>query len=141
MAGCSLPVTLVQESIYDVANACDAVLTVSGTVTLQVALVGTPMAILYRMAPLTHAIGRRLVKVPHIGICNIVAEKAVCRELIQHEVTGPAIAQEIEALLGDAKYAQWMRDEFAQVRVKLGSGGALGRLAALASEMLSQHKK
>ncbi|HBG04996.1 MAG TPA: lipid-A-disaccharide synthase [Geobacter sp.] len=133
-----LEISIVSGRNHDVMVACDAAISVSGTVTMELALVGVPMVIIYRVSPLSYQIGKRVIKVPHIGICNIVAGKAVARELIQHEVTGPAIAQEVEALLGDAKYAQWMRDEFAQVRVKLGSGGALERLAALASELLSQ---
>ena len=139
--GAGLEVTIVSGRNHDVMVACDAAISVSGTVTMELALVGIPMVIIYRVSPLSYQIGKRVIKVPHIGICNIVAGKAVCRELIQHEVTGQAIAQEIEALLGNQEYAQWMREEFARVRVKLGSGGALGRLAALAAEMMTQHKE
>ncbi len=83
LAGRALPVTVIHDNIYDVANACDAVICVSGTVTLQTALVGTPMAILYQMAPLTYQIGRRLVRLPHVSLANIVAGREVVREFIQ----------------------------------------------------------
>ncbi|MBW2476940.1 MAG: lipid-A-disaccharide synthase, partial [Deltaproteobacteria bacterium] len=68
-----MPVSYIRSddaSIYDVANACDAIITVSGTVTLQIALVGTPMVIFYKLAPLSYAIGKRLIKVDHIGLAN-----------------------------------------------------------------------
>jgi lipid-A-disaccharide synthase len=99
--GSDLNVVLSEESIYDTANACDAIITVSGTVTLQIALVGTPMAILYKMAPLTYAIGRHLVKVPHVGLANIVAGQGVVREFIQEQATPEALAEEIVRILED----------------------------------------
>jgi len=135
LAGRDLPVTLVQEDIYDTAHACDAVITVSGTVTLQTALVGTPMAILYKMAPLTYAIGKRLVKVPHIGLANIVAGRGVVREFIQDQASRETIADEILHILDDADYRQGIRRGLALVREKMGEAGCSLRVARLASEM------
>jgi len=135
MAGRDLPLTMVQESIYDTANACDAVLSVSGTVTLQTALAGTPMAILYKMAPLTYAIGRRLVKVPHICLANIVAERGVVREFIQEAATPAALAEEMGRLLEDAEYALEVRRGLEQVRARMGEPGCSARVAGMASEM------
>ena len=127
--------TFVEESIYDVANACDAVLCVSGTVTLQVALVGTPLAILYKMAPLTYAIGRRLVKVPFIGLVNIVAGESVAREFIQQEASPEKLSAELLRLLRDGDYAARMREQLSRVREKMGEPGCSGRVALMASEM------
>jgi lipid-A-disaccharide synthase len=135
LAGCSLPITLVQESIYDVANACDAVLTVSGTVTLQIALVGTPMAILYRMAPLTYAIGRRLVRVPHIGLANIVAGEGVVREFVQEDATAENLAAEIVRILEEPDYEQRIRQGLSGVRERMGEPGCSARVARMASAM------
>lgn len=135
LSGSALPVTLIEESIYDVANACDAVLCVSGTVTLQVALVGTPLAILYKMAPLTYAIGRRLVKVPFIGLVNIVAGESVAREFIQHEATPENLSAELLRLLRDGDYAARMREQLSRVRERMGEPGCSGRVALMASEM------
>ena len=135
LSGSALPVTLVEESIYDVANACDAVLCVSGTVTLQVALVGTPLAILYKMAPLTYAIGRRLVKVPFIGLVNIVAGESVAREYIQQEASPEKLSAELLRLLRDGDYAARMREQLSRVREKMGEPGCSGRVALMASEM------
>lgn len=132
---CDLPLTLVQDNIYDVAAACDAVITVSGTVTLQVALVGTPMAILYKMSPLTYAIGKRLVKVPHIGLVNIVAGQGVVREFIQEQAEAPALAAEILQILDDPDYRSRIRGGLERVQQKMGEPGCSARVAAMASEM------
>lgn len=129
------PVEVVEDSIYDVANACDAVLCVSGTVTLQIALAGTPMAILYKMAPLTYEIGRRLVKVPFIGLVNIVAGEGVIKEFIQHEASAENLATELLHMLRDTEYAAGIRHNLSQVREKMGEPGCSFRVAEMASEM------
>lgn len=136
-----LEISIVSGRNHDIMVASDAAISVSGTVTMELALVGTPMVIVYRCSALTYQIGKRVVKVPHIGICNIVAGKGVVKELIQHEVTAQAMALEIGAILEDPAYAGQMRAGFAEVRVKLGSGGALGRLARVASELMATDKE
>jgi lipid-A-disaccharide synthase len=133
--GVTLNVALTEESIYDTANACDAIITVSGTVTLQIALVGTPMAILYKMAPLTYAIGKHLVKVPHIGLANIVAGQGVVREFIQDQATPGAIAEEIVRILEDNAYNRGIRDGLGQVQTRMGEQGCSARVARMASAM------
>lgn len=131
----NLPVTLVDGDIYNLINACDAVISVSGTVTLQVALVGTPLAIVYKLAPLSYAIGRRLIRVPHIGLANIVAGREVVREFIQHQATPEAIAREIETILTDPAYNRAMRDGLAGIQTRMGEGGCAGRVARMVSEL------
>ncbi len=126
---------LQQEHIYNVANACDAAITVSGTVTLQIGLVGTPMAILYKMSPLTYAIGRRLVKVPYIGLANIVAGEKVVQEFIQHEATPEKVAAEILRLLADDDYRSQVRRKLSVVREKMGEKGCSARVARMVSEL------
>jgi lipid-A-disaccharide synthase len=135
LVGRSLPITLVQDNIYDTAHACDAVITVSGTVTLQTALVGTPMVILYKMAPLTYAIGKRLVKVPHIGLANIVAGEGVVRELVQEQATAESVAEEILRILDDVDYNRRIRQGLSRVGKRMGAPGCSERVARMASEM------
>jgi len=135
LAETEVPVAVVSGRNHDVMTACDAAISVSGTVIMELALVGIPTVLIYKVSPLTYQIGKRVINVPHIGICNIVAEKRLVKELIQHEAEPVPIADEIDALLNDSGYASRMRDGFAEVRVKLGSGGALGRVARLAMEM------
>lgn len=130
-----IPVHLVRDNIYDVAGACDAVVCVSGTVTLQVALTATPMVIIYKLSPLTYLLGRLLVKVPFIGLANIVAGKRVARELIQQDASAENIAAEILPMLDDEDYARQLRKGLLEVREKLGEGGCSRKVAQLASEM------
>jgi lipid-A-disaccharide synthase len=130
-----LSIQAVQESVYDIANACDAVLTVSGTVTLQVALVGTPMTILYKMAPLTYAVGRRVVKVSHIGLVNIVAGRQIVKEFIQQEATAENLAAEILKILQDSHYNRNLREELDKVRGLMGEAGCSGRVARMAVDL------
>ncbi len=135
LAGQNLDVTLVQESIYNTAAACDAIVTVSGTVTLQIALTATPMAIVYKMNPLTFAIGKRLVKVPHIGLANIVAGREVVREFIQDQATPEAIGAEIKRILEDEFYTRTLRQGLAGIQEKMGEPGCSEKVARMASEM------
>jgi lipid-A-disaccharide synthase len=130
-----LSILLMRESVYDIAHACDAVITVSGTATLQIALVGTPMAIVYKMAPLTYAVGRRLIKMPHIGLVNIVAGKEVVKEFVQHEATAENVAKEIFNILENTEYNRVMREELSHVRSRMGEAGCSERVARMASEL------
>ena len=123
------------ESIYDVANACDAIICVSGTVTLQVALTGTPMVIIYKLSPLTYWLGRLLIRVPFIGLANIVAGKKVAREFIQEMANPENIAFEIFRLLEDQAYNKKIREAMSEVKEKLGQGGCSERVAQMASTM------
>jgi len=136
LASSAIDVKVVAGKGYDVIQVCDAIVTVSGTVTLEIALLAVPMVIIYRVSPLTYAIAKRLVRVDHIGICNIVADERVVRELLQHEATPEAIAGEIGRILNDPVYADDMRSKLALVREKLGMGGCSGRVAAIVREML-----
>ncbi len=130
-----LPIEIVEKNIYEVAAACDAVLTVSGTVTLQIALTGTPMAILYKVAPLSYQIGKRLIKIEHAGLTNIVAGKGIVREFIQDAANPVALSEEMLRLLDDADYIAAMRQELHRVQQLLGEPGCSARVARMASEM------
>ena len=135
-----LQVAVISGRNHDLMTGCDAAISVSGTVIMELALVGVPTVLIYKVSPLTYQIGKRVINVAHIGICNIIAEKRVVRELIQHEAEPGAIAAETERLLNDRRYCAKMRQELAEVRVKLGNGGALQRLARLALGMMATQK-
>jgi lipid-A-disaccharide synthase len=130
-----LSVHLTEGNIYDVARACDAVLSVSGTVTLQVALVGTPMAIMYKMPALNFAIGRRLIKAPFIGLPNIVAGREVVQEFIQDQATADNLAGEIVRVLNDKNYRQSMSQQLFEVRQEMGQAGCAQRVARMVLQM------
>jgi lipid-A-disaccharide synthase len=131
----ALNIRLVTDNIYEVAAACDAVLCVSGTVTLQVALAGTPMVVIYRAAPLTYAVGRRLVKIPFFSLVNIVAGEEVVREFLQDDANPPVLAQELKRLLEDSSSRESMRSQLAIVKNKLGGPGCSERVARIAREL------
>ncbi|MBN2645635.1 MAG: lipid-A-disaccharide synthase [Desulfuromonadaceae bacterium] len=130
-----VPVTMVDQGIYEVAATCDVVLAVSGTVTLQVALMQTPMVILYKGSPLTYAIGRRLVNIEFFGLPNIVVGRGVVRELLQDAATPEALFEEVRRILEDDHYARTMRDGLREIREKMGAPGCAGRVAHMASDL------
>jgi lipid-A-disaccharide synthase len=121
---------------YDVIQCCNAVMTTSGTATLEVALLTVPMVIVYKLAPITYWLGRLLVKTPFIGLPNIIAGKSIVKELIQHEATAENMADEIKRILSDPIYQGQMRENLSQVKQTLGQGGGSKNMAALALEML-----
>ena len=127
-----IEVTFVSDTIYGTAAACDVVLCVSGTVTLQIALVETPMVILYKAAPLTYAIGKHLVSVEHIGLPNIVAGKTIVKEFIQDEANPQTLFTEMDRILTDENYCQQMRNNLAAVKDKMGDPGCSERVAKMA---------
>lgn len=132
-------VIFVRDSIYDTAAACDVVLCVSGTVTLQIALVETPMVILYKAAPLTYAIGKHLVSVDHFGLPNIVAGKTIVREYVQDEANPQTLFNEVDKILTDDSYRQTMKDNLAQVKSKMGEPGCSTRVAQMVIELSYQN--
>lgn len=133
-----LQVTVVQDRGYEVMRACDAIATVSGTVTLEIALVGTPMVITYRVAPLTYALVKRMLKIPYVGLCNIVAGERVAPELLQADATPENISSELLHMLGDPSYSRGIRDGLSRVRGKLGGAGGSDNAAKLVIEMLAE---
>jgi lipid-A-disaccharide synthase len=122
---------------YDVMQVCDAAITVSGTVTLELAMIGVPMVIIYKVSPLTYMIGKRLIRVDHIGLCNIVAGERAVRELIQDGADPARIAEEITRIIMDVEYADGIRARLVRVRNSLGKGGSSVAVAKLATEMLA----
>jgi lipid-A-disaccharide synthase len=108
--------------------AADVALSASGTATLECAVVGVPVIVMYRLSRATHWIGRRVVKVPHFSLVNIVAGKKVVPELLQHDVNGGRIAKEVRAVVEPEAHAR-VRAELAAVRAKLGGTGASRRAA------------
>ena len=103
----------------------------SGTATVEAALLGAPMVVVYRLAPLTYLLGRRLVKVPHFAMANLIAGERVVPEVIQRELTPERVAAEVRALLDAPARREAMQAGLAEVRRKLGEPGASGRAAAV----------
>jgi lipid-A-disaccharide synthase len=91
----------------------------SGTATVEAALIGNPFVVVYRVSPLTYAIARRLVKVPHVAMANLIAGKRVVPELIQHDFTAANIVQHLNPLLPDGPARESMMMELAAIREAL----------------------
>lgn len=123
---------------YDVIQVCDAVITASGTATLEIALMGVPMAVVYRVNWLTWQIMHRLMTVDDIALVNIVAGERIVREFVQRDARAAAIAREAARLLDDPAYRARMIDALAAVRARMGTGDGPDRMAALISEMLGE---
>jgi lipid-A-disaccharide synthase len=132
-----LSVSTIQDQFYDVIQACDAIITSSGTATLEIGLLETPMVIIYKTSALTFFIAKRLVKLKHIGLVNIIRGKEVVKELLQHQAKPALIAEETLQLLNNRAYIQTMQHELSLLRPQLGSGNGARNIAKLAWDMLS----
>jgi len=137
IAGANSPeIRLVQGATYDAVAAADVAIVVSGTATLETALLGTPLIVIYSVSALTYMIGRMLISVEHIGLVNIVAGKSVAPELIQHEANPERIAAEVLKILNDAGRRKVMQEELSLLREKLGRPGAAKRVARMALTLM-----
>lgn len=120
---------LVRETDYAERARQDLVLTSSGTATLENALLGLPMVVVYKMSWPTYLLARALIRVPHIAMANILAGKRLVPELVQHQATPAAVAREALGLLGEPRRLEALRAELAALRDALGGPGAAGRAA------------
>jgi lipid-A-disaccharide synthase len=122
-------VTLIKGATYELMDHASFALVTSGTATLETALFGTPMFVVYRTSWLTYLIGRLLVQVKNIGLVNIVAGRTIMPEFIQHRASARAMIREGRRVLGDRARLDVMRNDLGRVRAQLGSAGAAKRVA------------
>ncbi|MFT3742127.1 MAG: lipid-A-disaccharide synthase [Gammaproteobacteria bacterium] len=139
LVNASLPLKIISDSKdhYNALQLCEAAIVTSGTATLEVALLGIPMVIIYKVAASTYHIVKRIIKIPYIGLCNIVAEKKVVQELIQHDANSTQIAAEIQHILTDTAYQTSMRAELNTLKNKLGDGEGAQRAARALLKLVS----
>jgi lipid-A-disaccharide synthase len=135
-----VPVTVVEGFTYDVMNLCELLITASGTATLEGAILGKPMIIIYKVSFSTYWIGRILVRVNHIGLPNLVAEKEIAPEMIQKDVHPQRIVEEAFRILRDPLVSRKMTESMGEVRQKLGEPGAAERAARIVCSMLGEAK-
>ena len=114
---------------YDLMNIADAAIAGSGTATLELALLQVPSVIIYRVVPLTYYLGKILVKIPNIGLPNIIAGRKIMPELLQNQITVENITNEALKLLKDQEVKDQALVDLEEVRQKLGNPGALERVA------------
>jgi len=133
-----LNVVLTNDLSYNVMQCCDAIIAASGTATLEIALLGVPNCITYKIAHLSYAILKRMIKIEHVGLVNIVAEKGIVKEFLQYQAKPELIAQEINQILDNSEYRENMINELHAVRDKLGKTGGVNNMAELVLEMLDK---
>jgi lipid-A-disaccharide synthase len=126
------PYPLVHAASFPVWRAADAALSKSGTSTLEAAVAGCPLVVAYRTGALNYAIARRVVRIPHIGLVNVVAGRQVAPEFIQHDLRPRRVADALEPLLrhGSAE-RETMLAGLDDVRSRLGKPGAAARVGEL----------
>lgn len=121
--------TIVRETDYETRSTMNAILTCSGTATLENTLLGIPMAVAYQMNEITYQIAKRVVTVPNIALPNILLKKTVVKEFIQREATPKAVAGAILKMMQNPKLLKDMRKQLLEVRSFLGEKGAYKRAA------------
>lgn len=136
LSGCPLKIEIVREGVYPEIKGADAVIVASGTATLETALLGTPMVVLYRVSPFTYFAGKFLVNVKCISLVNIIAGRIIVPELIQDDMDPQKIASEVSSIIEDPKRAARIRVGLEQVRARLGQAGASARAARIACGLL-----
>jgi len=129
---------LVSDAVENVLKRCRLVVVASGTVTLEAAIFGIPMIIIYKLSPVTYWLGRMLVRsrVKNFGLVNLIAGRDIAPELLQGEVSSKKIADMAFEMLNDASGLEKTRNELLGVKDVLGGPGASKRVADIALNML-----
>lgn len=128
----TMEIKVIKGSIDRVFKQSRMVIAASGTVTLEAALYGMPTVIIYKVSPLSYWIGKRLIKVKHIGIANLIANKELQPELIQDDASPQIIAHTVTAMINDPERLKQMENELVGIRDLLGGAGASDRVARIA---------
>jgi len=125
----------------DVLAISDVAITASGTATVQAALHGRPMVVVYRLSPVTYRLGRRFLRVENVAMVNLIAGRRIVPELIQDDCTADNISTEALSLLTNPQRADDMRRGLAAVRANLGGPGASARAAEAVLEVASRARR
>ena len=136
MTGDAPNVKLIEGDTYNAVNAADLAVVASGTATLETAIIGTPLIVCYRVSALNWQLFTPLIKVPFVGMPNLIAGRVVAPELLQDQLNGEVLSREIQALLSDGKRLQKARLDMQEVREKLGEANASARAAKVIIESL-----
>jgi lipid-A-disaccharide synthase len=130
-------IRVIEDATYDLMRHARLLLVASGTATLEAAIIGTPMVILYRISPLSWLLARLLVRVPFIGLVNLVAGSKVVPELVQHQIRPTRVARQAWPLLQDSPQRRIMLDSLSETKQRLGPVGASRRTAQLALGLIT----
>jgi lipid-A-disaccharide synthase len=128
-------VQITQSHTYDLMGISTFIIAASGTATLEAALMGAPTIIVYRLAPLTWILGKLLVKIPYVGLPNIVAGKRIVPELLQSDVEANNIANIAQKWLDHSENLDMIQEDLRMMKTKLGEPGAVRRVAEVVLEV------
>ena len=132
-------IRVVENNIYDVMRISDVVIVASGTATMEAAIMGAPMIVVYRVSPLTYLLGKMLIKVKNIGMVNIIAGKTVVPELIQKDVTPEKITSAVVQILENPSKQEEIKKELNSLKEKIGKSGASFRAAQIIISLLQRY--
>jgi lipid-A-disaccharide synthase len=132
-------IRVVENNIYDVMRISDVVIVASGTATIEAAIMGAPMIVVYRVSPLTYLLGKMLIKVKNIGMVNIIAGKTVVPELIQKDVTPEKITSAVVQILENPSKQEEIKKELNSLKEKIGNPGASFRAAQIIISLLQRY--
>jgi len=138
MLGVNIPVVFNQT--YDLLNNAEAAIVASGTATLETALLNIPQVVVYKANAISIAIARRVIKVDYISLVNLIMNREIVKELIQHDANHDTIAEELDRLLNDSTYRQEMLAQYASLHERMGKPGASEKTAQLMEEYLMPDK-
>ncbi len=124
-----IDIRLVEDDTYNILASSDFAMVASGTATLETALIGTPLVIIYKTNPITCFLSRLFMRTPFLGLVNIIAGKEIAPEFLQERATPKHIAKVVAALLDDPAALAKMRDDLKRVASSLGEPGAVRRAA------------
>ncbi len=136
----SLPISIAEYDQYSVINACQLCVVASGTATLETAILGKPMVVIYKTSFLTWLLAKLFIKIPDIGLVNVVAKKRIVPECVQFQATPKNIAAELEHILTDETRIAEIKTELRKMRQQLDQGGASERAAGEILSVLSGQK-
>jgi lipid-A-disaccharide synthase len=135
-SGFSVKVQVIAGHTYEAISCADFAIVASGTATLETALLGVPMIIIYKISLFSYFVGKLFIRIKNIGLVNIIAGKTIVPELIQWKANAQSIASEAIDILTSVERKKEMMNELAAIRAKLGKPGAAIRAAQLALDML-----
>ncbi|MEO7217467.1 MAG: lipid-A-disaccharide synthase [Gemmatimonadaceae bacterium] len=135
LSGLYCPFEIKHGASFDLFRAADVALCKSGTTTLEAAIAQCPMAVAYRTGAVSYAIARRVVKIPYIGLVNVVAGREIAKEFVQGALEPRRVADELSRLMDDEAYREVQRKGLLEVRQRLGTPGAAARVAEMISEL------
>jgi lipid-A-disaccharide synthase len=139
LTGQSLPVVL--DAAYDLLTQAHAALVTSGTATLETALLNVPQVVCYRTGLLTYEIGRRIIRVKFLSLVNLVAGRAVVKELIQNELNEENLVVELKKITEDGPVRRQQLAGYAEIRQNLGEVGASERAGKLMVHCLNNKRQ